>query len=160
MIDSKDLDFSFSGLKTAVMNQIKSEGLRITQKTRISENLNIRKSEFSDLTGNPSLSESFRIDLAASIEDAITDVLVKKTLTAVKTYNIDQIIVAGGVAANKILSYKLRLKMSERGTRLDLFIPHPSLCTDNAAYIAAAAFFNYYPIDPLKLQANPNLSLS
>ena len=68
---------------------------------------------------------------------------------------------AGGVAANQKLAEKLAIAvqthLSSHGT---LFIPPPPLCTDNAAMIAAAAFYNFHPVDPLSLEANPNLSLS
>jgi len=148
MIDSKDFDFSFSGLKTAVYN--------LVQKIRIPEDQNIRNPilRFSDIPISPKLS-----DLCASIEEAIVDVIVKKTVAAAQKYNIEQIIVAGGVAANQRLSEKLTKSAKIGVARAQIFIPPPKLCTDNAAYIGAAAFFNYRSEDPLKIQANPNLSL-
>lgn len=124
MTDSKDLDFSFSGLKTAVANRVKG-------------------SEF-----NP-------VDLAASIEAAIVDVLVSKTLTAATGYGINQIIVAGGVAANEKLSEEIKKAFAGK-----VFIPPPQLCTDNAAMIASAAFFIKPIKDLFQLQANPNLALA
>ncbi|MDD2822612.1 MAG: tRNA (adenosine(37)-N6)-threonylcarbamoyltransferase complex transferase subunit TsaD [Candidatus Daviesbacteria bacterium] len=148
MLDSKDLDFSFSGLKTAVnnqINQLRSADQQVS-KSGSADTLILRSS---DMLAN----------LAASIEDAITDILVEKTVTAVQLYNIDQIIVAGGVAANKTLSSKLTQSLSEIIPHAKVFIPPPSLCTDNAASIATAAFFNPSPINPLHLQANPNISL-
>lgn len=120
MINSKDLDFSFSGLKTAVAN--------IADKSNVA-------------------------DLAASIEQTIVDVLVKKSIQAVKQYGVKNLIIAGGVAANQLLVSNLQLKTK-------LYVPPPELCTDNAAMIATAAFFNNHPIKPNKLQANPNLNLS
>lgn len=102
---------------------------------------------------------SFSIpDMCASIEAAIVDVLVKKTITAAKRYEVEQIIVAGGVAANQRLSESLARAGGLNS--LKLFIPPPSFCTDNAAMVTAAAFFNYQETDPLKVQANPNLSLA
>jgi N6-L-threonylcarbamoyladenine synthase len=136
MIDSRDFDFSFSGLKTAVANLLKE--------TRPNS-----------------------ADLAASIEQAIVDVLVTKTIKAAQKYKVKQIMVAGGVAANQKLTSELKLKIthpSSRGKNLkleiNLHIPPPTLCTDNAAMIATAAIFNYQPINPLTIQANPNLSLT
>lgn len=136
MIHTADLDFSFSGLKTAVYNlieQLKKDG---------------------------GLSGQERADIAASIQEAVVDVLVAKTVKAAQIHQVDQIIVAGGVAANRKLAEKLVATAQTKIPRADVLIPPPKLCTDNAAYIATAAFFNYHPTDLLKLQANPNLSLS
>ena len=132
MIDSKDFDFSFSGLKTAVVNLLHT--------------LEMEKSGYT---------LEVKHNLAASIETAIIDVLVKKTVAAAKLYNIDQLIVAGGVAAN----FKLRRTLREN-FHGEIHIPPPQLCTDNGAMIASAAFFIKPAKDPLLLQANPNLSLA
>lgn len=133
MIHSDDFDFSFSGLKTAVVNTVQNY---------------------------PNPSEQFTKDLSASLEAAIVDVLVKKTIAAAKKYNIEHILVAGGVAANQTLTECLARVAKTAHPVLKLFIPPPNLCTDNAAYIATAAYFNFNPLDPSKLQANPNLSLA
>ncbi|MDO8498524.1 MAG: tRNA (adenosine(37)-N6)-threonylcarbamoyltransferase complex transferase subunit TsaD [bacterium] len=138
MLDSEDWDFSFSGLKTAVANIItdsKQQG--VTQKRP----------------------EQFIQDLAASIQEAITDVLVIKTTKAAQSYKVKQIMLAGGVAANRRLAEKIVTVASSKIGNVKIFIPPANLCTDNAAYIAAAALYNYHPVDPLTLQANPNLSL-
>ncbi len=130
MIHSKDFDFSFSGLKTAVARIVDS----------------------GQVTG-----DSQKADLAAAIEKAIVDVIVQKTIAAAQKYKVEQIIVAGGVAANRKLVSDLNLKCQI--SNLKLFVPPPELCTDNGAMIAAAAFF-IKPINhPLSIQANPNLSL-
>jgi N6-L-threonylcarbamoyladenine synthase len=126
MIDSGDFDFSFSGLKTAVGNYI-------------SNNKNYSKE-----------------DLAASLEKTIVDVLVRKTVTAVRKSDSNRAMIAGGVAANSALSEALRSISHVR-----LYSPsHNIYCTDNAAMIAAAGFFTDSRVDPLELQANPNLSLT
>lgn len=126
MIHSKDLDFSFSGLKTSVSNIVSDKRLTINDKQ----------------------------DLAAAIEQAIVDVLVKKCVQAVEQYGVKNLIVAGGVAANTKFREELKSSLPD----ISIFIPPVELCTDNAAMIATAAFFNYQPIDPLTLQADPNLS--
>ncbi|MBI2334989.1 tRNA (adenosine(37)-N6)-threonylcarbamoyltransferase complex transferase subunit TsaD [Candidatus Daviesbacteria bacterium] len=123
-------DFSFSGLKTAVASTFKES--------------------------KPTL--KVECNLAASIEAAIVDVLVIKTIRAAQKYKVEQIIVAGGVAANEKLVRKLKVQ-SEK-LKVKLHNPPPNLCTDNAAMIAAAAFFQKPIADPLKLQADPNLSLA
>lgn len=131
MIDSNNFDFSFSGLKTAVA--------RIDQKNKA--------------------------NLAASIQAAIVEVLVQKTIRAAKKHKVNQIMIAGGVAANQALVNRLQVTVNR--LQIKLHVPPPELCTDNGAMIAAAAFFlpagrqGQNPIkNPLKLQANPNLSLN
>ncbi|MDO8573602.1 MAG: tRNA (adenosine(37)-N6)-threonylcarbamoyltransferase complex transferase subunit TsaD [Candidatus Daviesbacteria bacterium] len=124
MINSKDFDFSFSGLKTAVAN--------ITDKSKVA-------------------------DLAASIQQAIVDVLVKKSIQAVEKYQVKNLIVAGGVAANQKLVSELAVSCQSSAIRL--FVPPPELCTDNGAMIASAAFFQKALKNPLSLQADPNLAL-
>lgn len=140
MIDSDDFDFSFSGLKTAVASVVNKWELGVGS---------------SKTTNNEQRTQN----LAASIEAAIIDVLAAKTIKAVQTYKVDQILVAGGVAANQQLAETLHSVVQKNLSHVKLFIPPPYLCTDNAAYIATAAFFNYHPVNPLNLQANPNLSL-
>jgi N6-L-threonylcarbamoyladenine synthase len=131
MINSDDFDFSFSGLKTAVVNLVNSKSLN-------------------DIP-----------DLAASIQEAIVDVLVKKTIAAAQKYKIDQIVVAGGVAANQRVAEKtVAAVQTVFGSRAKIFLPPSLYCTDNAACVAAAAFYNFHPLDPLSLQANPNLGLT
>jgi N6-L-threonylcarbamoyladenine synthase len=125
MIDSKDFDFSFSGLKTAVANLVKND-------------LKINKA-----------------DVAASLEKTIINVLIKKTLAAAEQYEVNEIIIAGGVASNPNLSEGLR-----RNFHGLVFCPSHNICTDNGAMIASAGFFSDKTVDPLSLQANPNLSLT
>lgn len=136
MQSSNDLDFSFSGLKTAVSNLVNRESL--VEKTKNDKRIN---------------------DMCASIEDTIIKSLVQKTLKAAKIYQVSQIMVAGGVAANQKLRDILALEIRNSELDIKLFIPTPKLCTDNAAMIASAAFF-LKPEDPLKIEANPNLSLA
>ncbi len=136
MINSRNFDFSYSGLKTAVLNLVKS----------------MAKSE---LVKADELSH-----LCASIEQAIIDPLISKTIQAAKRFNINQIIMAGGVAANQKLRVELEKNCQLSINNYQLSIPPPYLCTDNAAMIASAAFFTDKTIDPLKLQADPNLSLA
>ncbi len=119
-------DFSFSGLKTAVANLIKT---------------NIPTHRYADL--------------AASLEQAIVDVLVKKCVQAAQKYKVKQVVVAGGVAANN----KLRRELKEALAGISLSMPEPYLCTDNGAMVASRAFFEN-PVNPLSLQADPSLSLA
>lgn len=127
MIDQENFDFSFAGLKTAVINLIKNQ-----------EKIN-------------------KTDLAASIQEAIVDVLVTKTIKAAKKYKVKSILLAGGVSANQKLREKMQSAISH--VPYALFIPAPALCTDNAAYIASCAHFNFKPVPWQKIQANPSLAI-
>ncbi len=145
MINSKDFDFSFSGLKTAVANLI-------NQHTDIPIYLP---------AGRQGRSTDSLNDLCASIQQAIVDVLVKKTFDAAKKYGVKQIIIAGGVASNRTLSETIAYGNEIRLPRqARISIPPASLCTDNAAMIGAASFFEKPAKNLLGVQANPNLSLA
>lgn len=139
MLGSKDFDFSFSGLKTSVSNIVHG----------LSEEQNDHRLTITD-----------KQNLAASIEAAIIDCLVEKAIRAVQEYKVEQIIVAGGVAANQNLVERLKSEIRNFKLEIKLAVPPPYLCTDNGAMVAAAAFFLKPITNPTKLQADPNLSLS
>jgi N6-L-threonylcarbamoyladenine synthase len=109
------LDFSFSGLKTAVLYQVHGTG-----KT----------------AGGPPLTEQNRADLAASFQQAVVDVLVAKARQALERTGLTRLAVGGGVAANQRLRSALEHMVREVGS--ELFIPPATLCTDNAAMAAIA----------------------
>ena len=111
LLHSGDLDFSFAGLKTAVMVQ------------------------FNKLGEAPTLQQ--RADLAASTQAAIVEVLVKKSLSAVKAAGANRLVVAGGVGANRSLRETLNAACATHGVRVHY--PELDLCTDNGAMIAMAA---------------------
>jgi N6-L-threonylcarbamoyladenine synthase len=111
LLHSPDLDFSFAGLKTAVMTQYKRLG--------------------------PMPDEAQRADLAASTQAAIVDVLVKKSLKALKQTGLKRLVVSGGVGANSQLRQQLNDAAAKRGLRVHY--PELALCTDNGAMIALAA---------------------
>ncbi|MCM3413490.1 tRNA (adenosine(37)-N6)-threonylcarbamoyltransferase complex transferase subunit TsaD [Metabacillus litoralis] len=128
-------DFSFSGLKSAVINTLhnaKQKGIELDPK-----------------------------DVAASFQASVIDVLVTKTSQAVDKYHVKQLLLAGGVAANKGLRTALEKEFSSR-EGLTLTIPPLSLCTDNAAMIAAAGSILYEKgvRSDLALNANPGLELT
>ncbi|WP_029524376.1 tRNA (adenosine(37)-N6)-threonylcarbamoyltransferase complex transferase subunit TsaD [Polaromonas glacialis] len=110
LLHSGNLDFSFSGLKTAVLTQAKKLG--------------------------PEL-ESRKADLAASTQAAIVEVLVKKTLAALSQTALKRLVVAGGVGANALLRSQLDAACRQRGIRVHY--PELAFCTDNGAMIAMAA---------------------
>lgn len=135
MIGSDDFDFSFSGLKTSVLNLIKKNNWDFTDKKFVDENKTLLE------------------DLAASIQKAIVDVLVKKSIKATMKHNVNSFILGGGVAANSLLRNILQENL-EKG--INLIVPSPILCTDNGAMIAAAAFFR--EAKPWsEIDANPEL---
>ena len=110
LLHSGNLDFSFAGLKTAVLTQAKKLGTEL---------------------------EARKADLAASTEAAIVDVLVKKTLTALKQTGLKRVVVAGGVGANRHLRAQLNAACAQHKVRVHY--PELHLCTDNGAMIAMAA---------------------
>jgi len=125
-----NLDFSFSGIKTAVINLVNKE----------KENINVP-------------------DLCASFEEAITDVLLDNVLVAAKQVETNKITLAGGVSANSYL--RERLDKLGKENNLEIYYPEMVLCTDNAAMIAAAAYFDYISgkKSDWDLNAVPNLRL-
>jgi N6-L-threonylcarbamoyladenine synthase len=140
----KAYDFSFSGLKTAV--------LRAAQELT-GHDYTLSSTELPAL-----LNEVQKADIAASFQAAAIETLIVKTETAAKEFSPKSIVVSGGVAAN----LELRKQMSER-LGLDVIYPDIKLCTDNAAMIAALGFYQAStkrpPADPYSLEIEPSLSL-
>ena len=114
-VNGSEYDFSFSGLKSAVLNYLNQAEMK-------HEEVN-------------------RADLAASFQKSVVDVICEHTLKAAKDYGIKNVAVAGGVASNSGLREGLRQMCDANGLRL--FIPSPIYCTDNAVMIGAAAFHEY-----------------
>jgi N6-L-threonylcarbamoyladenine synthase len=114
LLHSGKPDFSFAGLKTAVLTQVKKIGL-----------------------DGSAPCEQTKADLAASTQAAIVDVLVKKSLLALKETGLKRLVVAGGVGANTRLREQLNVACAKRAVRVHY--PELSLCTDNGAMIAMAA---------------------
>ena len=98
-------------------------------------------------------------DVAAAFQESVADVLVTKTIRAAKEKGVQKVAVAGGVAANSYLRLKLKEECEKNGFSLN--IPDPILCTDNAAMIGSAAYFEYKngKRDKLDLNAVPYLKL-
>lgn len=113
--DNGSLDFSFSGLKTAVLNYL-------NQSAQKNETVNID-------------------DVAASFQKAVVDVLVENTLEAASREGVQKVALAGGVAANSLLREDIQKRGREMG--LSVFYPSLILCTDNAAMIGCAAYYEY-----------------
>ena len=132
-IEDAPYDFSFSGLKSAVLNYI---------------------------NGCQMKGQEYRqADIAASFQKAVTDVLVENAMRAVEEYHADRFAIAGGVAANSALRQAMKEACEERGVKL--YYPSPVYCTDNAAMIGVAGYYEYRKgvRHGLDLNAIPNLRL-
>lgn len=135
MIEEENFDFSFSGLKTAVLREVNK------------------------LKDNQQFNNQTIEQLSFEIQEAITDVLVEKTLRAVEKYSVNTLLLAGGVAANQRLREKFESQILNTKYNIQLSVPPPYLCTDNASYIAAFAQYNYRPIPWQEISANPSLTI-
>lgn len=132
-IDGSPYDFSFSGLKSAVLNYINSCNMK-------GEEIN-------------------QADVAASFQQTVVDILVERAIKAAKELNINKLALAGGVASNSAI--RTAFKANCEKENIDFFYPSPIYCTDNAAMIGAAAYYEYIAgvRHGLDLNAVPNLKL-
>lgn len=129
----KSLDFSFSGVKSAVLNYLNKAKM---------QNVEVNKA-----------------DVAASFQKAVIEVLKDNVMETCKSRNVKKITIAGGVASNSALRETIMNAASKKG--IEVLFPAPVLCTDNAAMIGSAAYFNLVngKISDLNLNAKPNLKL-
>ena len=132
-VEDSPYDFSFSGVKSAVLNHLNGCKMK----------------------GEPIVGA----DIAASFQKAVCDVLVGHAIQAVKDYKIPKLAMAGGVASNSALRAAMKEACDKQG--IPLYYPSPILCTDNAAMIGAAAYYEYMAgtRSGLDLNAVPNLKL-
>ena len=132
-VEDEPYDFSFSGLKSAVLNYINGcqmKGIEYSQ-----------------------------ADIAASFQKAVTDVLVANAMHAVEEFHVDKLAIAGGVASNSALRAAMKEACEKRG--VEFYYPSPIFCTDNAAMIGVAAYYEYIngTRSGWDLNAVPNLKL-
>lgn len=132
-VNDSAYDFSFSGLKSAVLNYINGAKMK-------GETIN-------------------EADIAASFQQAVIDALVGHAMHALDEFGGDKFAIAGGVASNGTLRAAMQEACERRGVRF--YHPSPILCTDNAAMIGAAAYYEYMSgrRDSMSLNAVPNLAL-
>ena len=132
-LDDDTYNFSFSGLKSSVINLVHNEKQRGNE---------IRKE-----------------DLACSFQNRVVEILIKKTMKALKEYNVNNLIVAGGVSANKGLRERLTKECEKNN--INISMPEIKYCTDNAAMIASAGYYAYKLgiISDIDLKARPTSSM-
>ena len=138
MINSKDFNFSFSGLKTAVLYDFRKRSVKEKK------------------------SKKYLQEICWEIQQAIIDVLIDKTIKAAKKYQVKTILLGGGVVANKELRKQFRQKIKKEKLSYEFKVPNFKFCTDNASMIALLGFyyFNAGKIDSWEsLKIKPNLSL-
>lgn len=132
-LEKDSLDFSFSGIKTGVLNYVNKE-------KQAGREINVP-------------------DVAAGFQQAVLDVIVDKAVGAAVDRGADKLVIAGGVAANSRLRDMLKERCEEKGIKL--YVPSPVLCTDNGAMIGCAAYYKYKAgeTNDLTLDAVPGLPL-
>lgn len=133
---SGDLLFSFSGIKTSVLYTLRK------------------------LVDDHALTEQEKADIAASFQEAVVDILVKKTMQAAKIHAPHAVVLAGGVAANAVL--RARLGDASAALGIPYFVPEFQFSMDNAAMIAVAGYFRFLQgcaVDPRTVYPNPNLDI-
>jgi len=139
VVDENDnrprFDFSYSGIKTAILRYVEAHDMRATVEARRKALLNIAKPKLEDYLAN---CDKLTLDLVASFQRAIVEDLVGKTLAAARAYDVATLFVTGGVAANQELRQTFEREGAKQG--LPVYFPSRPLSTDNAAMIAAAAY--------------------
>jgi N6-L-threonylcarbamoyladenine synthase len=154
--DRPRFDFSYSGIKTAVLRHVETHDMRPAVEARRMALQGISKPKVEDYLA---LCDRHTLDLVASFQRAMVDDLVSKTLAAARSYDIATLFVTGGVAANHELRQRFELEAAKEG--LPVFFPSRPLSTDNAAMIAAAAYPKFLAADfaPADFSAEAGLSL-
>ncbi|MDP2631954.1 MAG: tRNA (adenosine(37)-N6)-threonylcarbamoyltransferase complex transferase subunit TsaD [Candidatus Uhrbacteria bacterium] len=148
LLDKPNFDFSFSGLKTSVLYTLRK----------------LADAGKMDLSGVDAHADTNKVqaDIAASFQEAVVDVLVRKTMRAAEKFKPTSIVLAGGVAANKELRERL-ISTAKKEFNLPVFVPQFKYSMDNAAMIAVAGFFRAQDeknfADPLTLAVDPNLDI-
>ncbi len=135
MLDRDDFMFSFSGVKTSVLYELRKNEAKMND-------------------------EGFRSDIAASFQEAIVDVLVQKTMRAAGKYSPKSIVLAGGVAAN--VELRSRLTDTAKAVNIPVYLPDFQYSLDNAAMIGVAGYYRAsraISVDPIMLVADPNLDI-
>jgi N6-L-threonylcarbamoyladenine synthase len=155
--DQPRFDFSYSGIKTAILRYVEAHDMRGAVDARRKALANIPKPKIEDYLAQ---CDKITLDLVASFQRAIVDDLVARTLSAARTYDAATLFVTGGVAANQELRQTFEREGAKEG--LPVYFPSRPLSTDNAAMIAAAAYPKFLAKDfaAMDFSAEPGLALS
>jgi len=132
MINSNDFDFSFSGLKTAVLYLVKNKKNILNKRDlkKLPQRVRSQKQQFINA-------------VCAEVQQAAVDVLVAKTIKVAREFKARSVILCGGVAANSALRQQLETKVNNLIAKPQFLVPPKNLCTDNAAMIGLAGYFRY-----------------
>ncbi len=154
--DRPRFDFSYSGIKTAMLRYVEANQMREAVEARRSELSKIAKPKLEDYLAH---SDKKTVDLVASFQRALIEDLAGKTLAAAEAYDVATLFVTGGVAANQELRQTFEREGASRG--LPVFFPSRPLSTDNAAMIAAAAYPKFLARDfaPMDFSAEAGMQL-
>ncbi|MGI9118104.1 MAG: tRNA (adenosine(37)-N6)-threonylcarbamoyltransferase complex transferase subunit TsaD [Minisyncoccia bacterium] len=161
MLHSNDYDFSFSGLKTAVLYAIQDIQYHL-RPSDTSPYTRVRENNQKPIL----LSEEIKKQIACEFENAATEVLLTKTFKAIDEYGIQTLLIGGGVAANKFIKKSFMEKQISEYPNLKILLPEKDLSTDNALMIAIAGYYRYKQIMstnkkfPLDFKANGNWDVS
>ncbi len=148
--DDDSFEWSFSGLKTAVLKYIRD---------LMGDTANLKLSDYKVISETPKvIKEKNRI--AAEVQEAIVDSLVSKCVKAILKFEPASFLLAGGVAANSRLRSKFESELTSNNIKAVFHVPEPGLCTDNATYIASCAFFNNKTKEVADIDANPELTIT
>jgi len=151
IINEDNYDWSFSGLKTAALKEIKTLA-RITD-------INIGLADYAEISKQKVVIDNTPL-LAAEIQEAIVDVLVAKCIKAIKQYQPKSFLLGGGVSANQRLRGKFEKALNKLDDSPTFYVPEIKYTSDNAAMIATAAFYQNNSMDFDKVNANPQLSIT
>jgi len=154
--DRPRFDFSYSGIKTAVLRYVETHNLQASIEGRRRSLVKISKPTIDDYLAH---CDKQTLNLVASFEHAVVEDLVSKTLAAARTYDVQTLLVTGGVAANNELRERFDRQASRDG--LPVYFPSRPLATDNAAMIAAAAYPKFLANDlaPTDFSAEAGMAL-
>jgi N6-L-threonylcarbamoyladenine synthase len=138
MMSQKNYDFSFSGLKTAVLY------------------------DFQKRDQNVAKSPTYIQKMCQEVQQAIIDVLISKTIKAAKDFQAKSLILGGGVTANNELKRQFKVKIKKEGLKINFLVPKSIFCTDNAVMVAVAGYYNFISgkISKKDLEAKANLRIS